>query len=133
MERFAIMSVEKLAEFLVDHIDLENVKAKVFPDCDFANIDIDEEAEKRPLEDVRRDASGWYGIKAVDAGFDSEDLIIISDYYGGGCAHMASIYSGEDRADAVRAIKDTILYTLSIQEEVRADTALIVEFMWGWT
>ena len=99
-----------------------------FPDCDFAVID--SENANKSFDELRDDNYGWYGIKAVDTGFDSADLILFSDYYGGGCASFCSIW--EELwcyQDASEAIEKTILDTLRCSDVVMGDSMLIVDFI----
>lgn len=61
-------------------------------------------------------------------GWDSECLMLISDYYGGGCASMATFF---DDCNQYYSISDTILNlildTLHCSEAATKDTLLIVE------
>ncbi len=44
------------------------------------------------LEEIHIESKGWYGIKAINSGHDSNDIALIGDYYGGGSATLFSIY-----------------------------------------
>lgn len=126
--KLSCYTVRELAEVLSRSIDPKDVLHSKFVNCDFAIID--ELEMDKPLEDIRRDATGWYGIKRIDAGFDSEDLLLIADYYGGGCAHLLQVWSGLDGyLDVQKEIEDVLINTLTVQESATLDTGLIVEFL----
>lgn len=128
--RLSCYTVRELAEVLSRSINPKDVLHSKFTDCDFAIID--ELEMGKPLDDIRRDATGWYGIKRIDTGFDSEDLLLIADYYGGGCAHLSQIWSGLDGyLDVQKEIEGVLLNTLTVQESATLDTGLIVDFKSG--
>lgn len=130
--RFKIMTVSQLAEYISSKIDPDNVTANPFIECNFAPVDpgIDDVDEKAANDMLGMPC--WYGIKSIDAGFSSSDLILISDYYGGGCASMVSLWNGMNDfgEDAMTdGITECILDTL--RHEYRADEEtklLVVEY-----
>lgn len=66
-------------------------KMEDFTPYDFAVMDT--AAFEETPEDLRRIADcseGWYGIKRVDTGFDSNELQIVADYYGGAVLHFSA-------------------------------------------
>lgn len=123
MKGLKIASIKALAKLLASQIDEHAVLKSEFPACDFAIIDSDDSDN---INDAARNASGWYGIKAFDAGFDSVNLCLIADYYGGGCAELCQIFDGME--NAAEEIEKTILNTLTYQEAANADTMLLVDF-----
>lgn len=131
---YAIMSVRELADVLAREIDMYNVIKNPFYGCDFAMIDPDIADE---IDDIERYAKyetiGWYGIKSVDPGFDSTDLLVISDRYGGGGAAMATLWNDMDAydADPAETIMTCILQTLNMCETAHEASMLIVEFSKG--
>lgn len=131
-DNYAIMSVRELANYIVSQIDLGNVLRKPFPECDFTIIDPD---VADMVDDIEyygmNEASGWYGIKRVEIGFESTDLILMSDYYGGGAAEMVTLW--EDMAaydcDPVETVMMCLLSTLNIRETTDGKSMLVVEFV----
>lgn len=128
----AIMTVKELANYIVGKIDTGDVLKNPFPECDFAIIDSD---IADLIDDIEyyaiNEASGWYGIKRVEIGFESTDLILMSDYYGGGAAAMTDLW--DDMAmydiDPAEMVMTCILQTLNMRETASEDTPLIVEFV----
>lgn len=131
MVEMKVLTVVALAEHIASLIDLENILEKRFPDCNFGIIDVAVETEfdQEELEFLQTGVCGWYGIKAVDAGFDSYDLVLIADYYGGGCAKLTQLYDGISKDDAVKEICRIIVGCLDVQEGANRDTTLFVEFL----
>lgn len=127
--KICILTVNELSERLIAEINLKNVLEKPFPECDFAIAEIKNENES--LEAIAETSTGWFGIKSVETGFDSNNLNLIVDYYGGGCANLIEIFNGTEY------IKDSVVLDISsaIQksfdfygETVDSETKLIVEF-----
>lgn len=127
-----LCTVKELAEYLASGIDQNRVLDNGFSDCDFAiieNVDGNDD-----LEYIKSGAMGWYGIKAVDTGFDSDCLILFSDYYGGGCAQFAQLWDEMacyKQNEVENVIKSLILDALTCQETANEDTPLIVAFALG--
>ena len=67
-------------------------------------------------------------MKKFDAGFDSTDICLIADYYGGGSAVITQIFDGMDRQTIAKEVESIILGTFDVCEIARNDTELIVEF-----
>lgn len=100
-------------------------KSGNFTPYDFAVMDT--AAFEETPEDLRRIADcseGWYGIKKIDTGFDSNELQIVADYYGGGCAAFLSLDPEEDCESAVQYVTDLILQSMCM-ERCSKDTLLI--------
>lgn len=127
--RYILATVTDLAECIAGQINTERVLSKKFPSCDFAMVDVDKaDVDADKVFDLAEHADGWYGIKRVSTGFDSYNLCLVSDYYGGGCASFRQLFDGIDRREAVEAIRDMILETIRFQEEAYENTMLIADF-----
>lgn len=128
-----VLTIKQLAEHIAGKINLEDVLKTEFPTCDYGIIDTDGETEfdQEELEFLHTGVCGWYGIKKVDIGFDSYDLVLIADYYGGSCARLTQLFDGIDRKNAEKDILQIILDSMKVQEEVTEDTMLMVEFYEG--
>lgn len=125
MERYALLTMSELAETLVSNLDLHDIRRIMFLDCDFAVADY---CEDDSLEEIRHNSTGWYGVKSIDTGFDSDELCLVADYYGGGCAHFLTLEDDLFEKTATHCIAHLIMDTLSVQESVRYHTKLIVDF-----
>ena len=122
-----LCSIQELAEYYADLILKDRKFNENIPGCDFAIADsiVPEDAS---LEDIRDSSSGWYGMKKFDAGFDSTDLCLITDYYGGGCALISQLYDGMEKQMIAFEIERIILGTFNVCESAHRNTELIVEF-----
>jgi hypothetical protein len=128
--QFAVCTVAELAEYLAQHIEIQNGDFKHFPRCDFSIVLDPENTDENP-EHLWDKAEWLYGIKEVDTGFCVTDaLTIISDSYDGGCcAAMAQIWNdGCGPEGVVSSIEGIILKTLNTQEDAEPGTMLVVEF-----
>lgn len=122
-----LCSIQELAKYYADLILNDGKFNENIPGCDFAIAD-SLVPEGASLEDIRDSSSGWYGMKKFDAGFDSTDLCLIADYYGGGCAEITQLFEGMDDDDIADEIERIILGTFNVCESAHRDTELIVEF-----
>ena len=138
-ENFMLCTAKELAQYITNKIHIKEewngvslynlyTYTENFPNCDFAIAKIEENADNS-LESISERSEGWYGIKAIDAGFDSTDLLLICDYYTGGCPQMLSIYEGKKKDDVVEGIYSLIKNILKIMENFSDNTELIVEFL----
>ena len=124
----AVCTIRELADELAKSIDTESVVDSQFAECDFAIIDSDSQSED--MGRIKSDASGWYGIKKLETGFDSPELLLLCDYYGGGCPNLIQIWEGMDGAvEHSQSILDGLLGCLNVQETAKPDTVLIVDFL----
>lgn len=128
-EKLALLTINDLCQLLADNLNYEYLNIKDFKNCDFAFADESYKEDYVDLETVKYNSTGWYGIKAVDPGFDSEDLMIVAGYYGGQIAPKV-IYNQLDNMVTIRTkiwklIKDVLECG---GEYFTADTMLIVEF-----
>lgn len=106
-----IGSLNDFAKDVVSQIDLNDVKKIRVPLISFCLVDKDPKDYKN-LSDLARDCSGWYGLKEIEEpAFDSSDLILYGDYFGGGCAHLVQISDGFPEKCA---ISDIILFLKNI-------------------
>lgn len=131
MDNLKVLTPKTLAEYLVSQLDLEDILGKKFPQCDYGIIDTDGETEfdQEELEFLHSGVCGWYGIKDIDAGFDSDVLVLIADYYGGSCAELTQLYDGIFAEDAAKEIARIIVDSMNVQEAtVTNDTVLMVDF-----
>lgn len=124
----AVCTIRELANELAKSIDSESVVDSQFTECDFAIIDSDIQTDD--LEYIKSGASGWYGIKKLETGFDSTDLLLLCDYYGGGCPNLIQIWEGMDGAvEHSQSILDGLLGCLNVQETAKPEIVLIVDFL----
>lgn len=118
-----------LAKYLRDNIVKDdNGEFISIPECDFCIIGDDD--TKYTLKELHSKAEGWYGLKVVNGGFNSDCLIVMSDYYGGGCANIAQIWN-DGFAPADGTIHDLCLMienTLNERESAGYNTVVLVEF-----
>lgn len=123
--QWMLCTVEELGAWLAEYAGKDVLTGeKNFPDCDFTIAD---QEGTDNLNEMARNASGWYGIKAINAGFDSDRLLLVADYYGGGGASMCTV--GESDIDVAEVISDTILEPLQCAESATKETVLLVEFL----
>lgn len=76
------------------------------------------------LEYVADCSEGWYGIKEIPSLFDSDEIQLVSDYYGGGCAGFLSLDPEDGKEQAVQQVADLIIETMCM-ESCTKDTILI--------
>lgn len=119
MDNYVIGKPEDFARSALGK-NLEN-----FTPYDFAVMDT--AAFEETPEDLRSIADcseGWYGIKKIDIGFDSDELQIVADYYGGGCAAFLSLDTKEHYEIAIQLVTNLILQSMCM-ERCSKDTILI--------
>lgn len=119
-----VCTVGELAQYLCSTIvnKGKNRRALGIETCDFC---LTEDYGKNIKTYTEMAAGGWYGIKVMRPGFNSKCLILIADYYGGGCAAMCQL-----RADGLFWLKDLerlLLDSLSYNEIATTRTLLYVE------
>lgn len=122
-------TIFELAKYLVDNITINDDGEFIsIPECDFCIID--DESTKHTLKELCSKAEGWYGLKVVNGGFNSDCLVVMSDYYGGGCANIAQIWNdGFGPSDGtVQDLRQMIEDTLNERESANDDTVLLIEF-----
>lgn len=121
-----ICEIRELAEYYSSIICKGEEFCRDIPDCDFAIAEIP--GKYATLEEIKASSSGWYGMKRIDAGFDSEELCVITDYYGGGCANFAQLCDAMEKKEITESFIHTILHTLNTIEAANRNTAVIVDF-----
>lgn len=131
MKQYKLCTIHKFAEYVAEIIDTqgkyENGQFTApLPDYNFAIAD--EYREGITLEEIALSSSGWYGMKQFDAGFDSIDLCLITDYYGGGCATITQIYGGQDKEGTAESIENMIISSFNVCGIADKETVLIIEF-----
>lgn len=109
-----ICSLSELASFIAGKVDLEKPKESVIPIISFAVCD---EPGTEDFDEIELNVTGWYGIHRVETGFDSDDLHLIADYYGGGAPMLAHIYNGLSRSN----VKASILIAMSCSMQRNGD------------
>lgn len=84
---------------------------KSFPDVDIA-VDVPQDRAGYDMAQIVGDCESWFGIKQLRSQFESSDLIMEIDMYGGGACRVASAYQGMDGFDIAaeirRALSDSI-------------------------
>ena len=126
--KLATCTIAELATNLAERIDFDD-NCEPFAKCDFGII-TEADAAEDDLEYVRSGVNGWYGIKDIDTGFSSECLVLIADYYGGGCASMSQVWADDLGINyAAHDIEQMLLDTLNTQEVAKPETLLLVEFL----
>lgn len=103
-----------------------------FIDCDFSIAEKEDfDLENDDLETIFKNSTGWYGIKKLDTGFDSDhndDVDLFADYYGGGCGTYRLIGDWDNEDDIMNTIKEMIVTVLSFQEgDITKDDIIICE------
>lgn len=133
MNQYKLCTIHEFAEYVAEIINAQrkydNNEGRFtapLPDYDFAIADDDRQGKS--LEEIALNSSGWYGMKKFDAGFDSVDLCLITDYYGGGCAKITQIWNGEPKEYIITDIENMIINSFKVCEWADSDDVLIIEF-----
>ncbi len=128
MSYMKIMRAGTLPGYMVSCLDLKDVLKNLFPSCSFSLIGARPE-EIEDVEDAYDKAISWYGIKAVDTGFDSINLSLVADYYGGGCGSYIELYDDIEPTTAIQMIWNAMMYVYSTEgTKLKKDDLLIVTF-----
>lgn len=125
-----LMTIPQLAEFIASKLNYAQIWTSDFPNCDFAIVEVQphKQYSQEALECIHSGAAGWYGIRAVNFGFDSSTLFAVADIYGGGCDQVCRLYDGIGVIEAEILLQEAIRKALDGCETVLEDTILIVEF-----
>ena len=126
-DRYMICTVKELAAYLVNTIRHEF--NWTIDDVDFCTLGEDDTGES--LITLSGRAWSWYGIKQVYCdGFDSDDLEIAGNHYGGGslCATDTQVEEGFDREAAGLKIEELIIKALEA-DNAKSDTLLFVDLI----
>ncbi len=108
---------------IIDNDILKSAEpGKLFPVINFA-AEVNEYNKIKITQGVRLDdidACAWFGIRAITE-FNSSDLVIVCDYYGGGCAYLVSLYDGMSQEEIEESI------TKAVQESTEMGGYMISE------
>ena len=116
--------------------ELYKINKKKFADrfleCDFALVEKEDfDLENDDLDTIFINSTGWYGIKKLNTGFDSDlydNVDLFADYYGGGCGTYRLIGDWDNGDKIVNTIKEMIVTVLSCQEgNITEDDIIICE------
>lgn len=116
-------TVEELASVIACEVI---VKGRI-SGYDFA---IQENDDMKSLTEIKEVAEQWFGVQTIHTRFDSNDLILGADYYGGGCFESCAIPSDMvgGYLTAFSSIRKMMLDCLRHDGySVDADTQLMVE------
>lgn len=102
-----ICTIDELARRVANEYNKPNWKGYDFSD-NF--MDSDSVAESY------RTASGWYGIKKVDTGFDVDGVTIVCNYYGGGSPSVLDVCHGDE--NIVESIAEMLRGVMLIDERM---------------
>lgn len=123
----ALEIAKELASNIVVNDEATYLSIKAFKDCDFALADTD--CEDESLESICNMSNGFHGIKQQHTGFDSNDLELIADYYGGGSGVYHSIFAGMTEQECAEAIYDLIKGTFQKNGSYSDDELIIAEYI----
>ncbi len=114
-----------LAQY-IKNLCLLNTCKEDLPQCKFAVAKIDGHADDS-LENILKRSEGWYGIRAIDVGFDSTDSLVVCDYYTGGCPQVMTIHEGQKGIDIIEGIDSLIKNVVKTQKSFSDKIELIVK------
>lgn len=93
-EKYMHCTLGELAAFIAEGVNSKAPLESKIMQCDFAVCDDD---PKLSLEEIYSGVTGWHGVKVMpDLGFDSKDMVLAADYYGGGSLSLCAIWDGMD-------------------------------------
>lgn len=122
--KFAACSVKEFVRIISFGIVSEK---KVYR-CDFAERSDETEIS---LREVAETSKAWFGIERIPSRFDTNDICLYADYYGGGCFEACCIPNDFSEYNHVfpcvmKMILDSMRHNGYV---VDANTSLIVEFI----
>lgn len=80
------------------------------------------------VEENNKNYSSWYGIKAIDTGFDNSNYDIIVDYYGGGsCEHLFVSADNVCDENVANEFAEKIITCLNTREKADNNTVLFCQ------
>lgn len=126
---YMVKTVSELAAYAVRDLDYDGTGDLVTNNQKFINCDfclINEDIRTTPLEDIIHGASSWHGIRAIDTGFETCDLDIATDYYGGGCLRTISLECSMTEKECRNLVTEILLESLSDKYCTCADTDLLL-------
>lgn len=128
--RYMCGTIEEIVSFLTNKLCSDDEFS--CKDCSFNSLDFSVDTNginfESSLEDERYNVSGWYGIKHIDTGFDSNDYDIVSDYYGGGAACIKQLYDGMSKEEVENSLKELVMNPVdSTEGSVNENDIIFVE------
>lgn len=122
-DKYMLLKIGEFATLLANKINKSDRLVKdIRFTYDFALSSFDEFVDHdQDLDELKASTSGWYGIKTCDCGFDSSDMVVVADYYGGGVAILRSMYLGEPEEDIKDEITEEIIWCLENGEGTTLD------------
>lgn len=113
---FILGTAEEIAGFIVSKYVNDGVLEKgqllQFQDFDFAIAD--EISSTIPLKKIAEVSTMYHGVKKLlNTGFDSDELPLLADYYGGGAGAYTSWYGGMDKSEAIKRLTSIIDISLT--------------------
>lgn len=129
MGKYSVMTGPELAKEITSRFYNGNELKHPFVEVDFAILDGDGYSfTEEECEEIKWNVSGWYGIKTVDLGFDSDCLVVVADYYGGSCLRIREFHNRISRDEFLEQIDTLIGEVLNVQEVCTPETKLFIEF-----
>ena len=121
-----VKTVRELAEYITSFLNYDDVKHSEIPDIDYGIMPDDCYDD---LECAESGVQGWYGLKIAEMYFDSEFLILASDFYGGGALSTLELMDYETEEDFIKQITNLLLKTIEGIEGqlIKEDKDLLVE------
>lgn len=129
---YMVMTVSQLADYVVSKLNFDILLNLTDNGCHFINCDfcVIDDNEDGSIEEIRENVTSWMGIKSVDTGFDSTDLNIISDYYGGGALAVACLNCNMTQEECADDVELAIIETIEEFGDTACDiTLLFVEVL----
>lgn len=131
--KYMFLTIGQFAGYLANNVFRSDLSPKYIKFAyDFALTSCSEfNDSEQDLENLKMSTSGWYGIKTVDCGFDSTDMVIAADYYGGGVAAIRNVYDGEPLNEIKDVIAEEVIYVLENGEgtTLGKEDVVIVEIL----
>ena len=118
MDNVKIMRLGELSQHLAEKFVHSSYEE--FPNCDITDCFGDGET----IEAQHRGASSWHGIMRIKTGFDSDEVILAADYYGGGKLHVDTVVFGAGVEEVASIIANLLAETMDLD----GDEPLMVEF-----
>lgn len=123
----AIEIAQELAANIVVDGEVTYSSIRDFKDCDFTVANIN--AKDESLESICYASDGFFGIKKQNTGFDSNDLELLADYYGGGAGVYHSIFSGMTEQECTDVIYGLIKGTFFRNGSFSDNDVLVAEYL----
>ena len=117
---------DSLTELLLSADSIKDTAA--FTDFDFAIVD--DYDPRYSLTTIAENAVGWYGVKRIDSGFNSWNLDLCGDYYGGGSLSSCSFDTYLEREEVSGFFQKLLVGIIDKHgEDATEKTILICEKM----